>query len=264
MTARFSGKAAASGTVLALAMLVAGCGGGSSDLNQAATAQQNAALPTIAAPNGQDWTQTVEETPEGGYRMGNPNAPVKLLEYASISCPHCAEFTAEGSEQLRERYVKSGQVSWEYRPFLLFPTDPGVFMLLRCQGPQAFFRLADQLYATQRDWLGRTQTLGQAELARLQALSPQQQAGELAKAIGVDQFFRQRGMPQARIDQCLADQAGLTRLAEIQQHGSREDNVTGTPTFFLNGQKLDGVGYWNRPGNAEQSLEPKLRAAIGS
>ena len=83
-------------------------------------------------------------------------------------------------------------------------------------------------------------------------------AGEL------DQFFRQRGMPAARVDSCLADQNALQQLLQQSQQNTERDQVTGTPTFFINGQKLDNVGYWNRPGNAEQSLEPKLRAGVGS
>ncbi len=252
MTPRFSAALLASAAALALA----GCGGGSSsnNLNEAA-ANLNTPLPQIAAPNNGDWSQQVVETPEGGYRMGNPDAPVKLVEYASISCHVCAEFSEAGHEELVNEYVKSGQVSWEYRPFLLFPTDGGIFQLLRCQGPQPFFALAEQLYATQTEWAARTQQLPQAQLEALSAMPPQQQAGALAKAIGMDQFFRQRGMPQSRVDQCLADQAGLQRLAEIHNVGVR-DNVSGTPTFFINGT-LAGVTAWS-------ALKPRLRQAIGS
>jgi protein-disulfide isomerase len=78
----------------------------------------------------------------------------------------------------------------------------------------------------------------------------------------MDEFFRQRGMPQSRVDQCLNDPAGLNRLAEIQQTVAQA-GVTGTPTFFINGQEAEGAGYWNN-GNPAQSLEPRLRAAIGS
>lgn len=245
----------------ALALALAGCGGGSSDLNQAA-ASSNTPLPQIAAPNNGDWTQVVTETPEGGYRLGNPDAPVKLVEYASISCGHCAEFSEEGAEPLTNTFVRSGQVSWEYRPVLLFPTDPGIFMLLRCQGAQGFFGLTEQLYATHGDWSARTRDIPPAQLQSLQSMPPAQQAPALARAIRMDEFFRQRGMPQSRVDQCLNDPAGLNRLAESQQVVQR-DGVTGTPTFFINGQLADNAGYWNN-GNPAQSLEPRLRAAIGS
>jgi protein-disulfide isomerase len=259
MTARFSGSRIGTGKVLAigtaLTLALAGCSGGSTDLNQVSAADQNAPLPSIPAPNNQDWTQTVQETPEGGYRMGNPDAPVKLVEYASIGCHVCADFSTAGHEKLTNQYVKSGQVSWEYRPYMLFPTDPGMFLLMRCQGPQPFFAMAEQLYATQKEWMGRLQTLTEAQTQALSAMPPQQQIPALVKAIGMDQYFRQRGVPQARVDQCLGDTAGLQRLVEIKNRGDT-DGVSGTPTFLINGT-LAQVTAWS-------ALEPKLRAAIGS
>jgi protein-disulfide isomerase len=247
----------------ALVLALTACGG-ESDLNQAAaTIDTNAALPQIAAPNNGDWTQAVQATPEGGFRMGNPDAPVKLVEYASISCPHCAEFSEEASEELRNTYVRSGQVSWEYRPVLMFPTDAGIATVLRCQGAQSFFALTEQLYATQAEWSARTRAIPEAQLQALQAMPPQQQAPALARAIGMDQFFRQRGVPQARIDECLNNPEHLNALAETQRK-VQEDGVTGTPTFFINGQVQENVGYWNHPQTPGLSLENRLRAAIGS
>src|SRR6185503_10794012 len=82
----------------ALALALAGCGGsgGNSSNLSSATGATSAPLPQIAAPNNGDWTETVTLTERGGFLMGNPNAPVKLLEYASITCPHCAEFSEQG------------------------------------------------------------------------------------------------------------------------------------------------------------------------
>jgi protein-disulfide isomerase len=239
------------GTALAaLALILAGCGDGGGGGSEANTA---APLPQIKAPNG-DWTQTIAETPEGGYRMGNPDAPVKLVEYGSLTCGHCAEFSEAGSEPLRERYVKSGQLSWEFRPYLLFPTDPGISMLLKCQGAGPFFRLTEQLYADQRNWAAKLQEMGPAQQEQLQALAPQERAVALVRAVGVDQFFRQRGMPQAKIDACLADPQALQQLAALTDRGNRE-GVTGTPTFFINGRIAEGASTW-------QTLEPQLRAAL--
>jgi protein-disulfide isomerase len=240
---------------IALALLLAGCGGNESNLS-AIAANSTAPLPQIPAPNNGDWTEVVSETPEGGYRMGNPDAPVKLVEYASITCPFCARFTAESYQPLTSQYVHSGQVSWEYRPFMIHPTDPGVFALLRCRGPQTFFRLAEQRYATQDEWAGRLQSLPQSQLERLQSLPPTAQQAALVEAMQIDQFFRQRGMPQAQIDSCLADPATLRKLSDITNYGTNHDGVTGTPTLFVNGEKQDNVGTW-------QDLEPRLRAAMG-
>jgi protein-disulfide isomerase len=254
MKSAFSPRRLAAGAATAaLALALAACGGsgGSNSLNQAAV-DLNTPLPQIAAPNNADWSQNVVETPEGGYRMGNPEAPVKLVEYASITCGACAQFSNTGHEELVNQYVKSGQVSWEYRPYSVFPTDPGLFMLLRCQGPQPFFGLAEQLYATNKEWAARAQ---QAPVEQIEALPLQQRPAAWVKALQMDQFFRQRGLPQARLDACLADQSTLQKLADISALGQRE-GVTGTPTFFINGTKAD-VTAWS-------ALKPRLRAAIGS
>src|SRR5687767_4143934 len=130
---------------LAAILALSGCGDGDDANGTAANVNTNVPLTQIPAPNNGDWTQVVSETPEGGYRMGNPDAPVKLIEFASITCPHCAEFAEAGAEPLESTFVRSGQVSWEYRPYMIFPTDPGIFALLRCQGATPFFRLVDQL-----------------------------------------------------------------------------------------------------------------------
>jgi protein-disulfide isomerase len=250
-------KSAFSLGAAALALALAGCGGGDTGSTNLSSASGNNAAPLqqIAAPNNGDWTETVTMTERGGFLMGNPNAPVKLLEYASITCPHCAEFAHQGGQTLRERYIRSGQVSWEYRPYIIFPTDPGIFMLLRCLGPQAFFHVSDQLYADQSAWMGRLQSVPEAELQALQSQPPAQQAAAFLRHSGLDQFFRQRGMPEGRMNSCLADQANLQQLGEITRRASQEENVTGTPSFFINGEKKE-AGTW-------AELEPLLRDAVG-
>ena len=250
-------KAAFSLGAAALALALVGCGGGDSNSTNLSSATGTTAAPLtqIPAPNNGDWTETVTMTERGGFLMGNPNAPVKLLEYASITCPHCAEFSEQGGAALRDTYVRSGQVSWEYRPYMIFPTDPGIFMLLRCLGPQPFFHVSEQLYADQRNWVGRLQSMTEEQQQALQTQPPAQQAAALIRATGLDQFFRQRGMPETRMNACLNDQSNLTQLGEISRRAQQEDNVTGTPTFFINGEKKD-VGTW-------PTLEPLLRAAIG-
>ena len=243
---------------VALALVLSGCGNGG-DNSSAAEVNLSAPLPQIPAPNGGDWTLVVSETPEGGYRMGNPEAPVKLVEFASITCPHCGEFAEVGTDSLQNRYVRSGQVSWEYRPFMIFPSDPGIFALLRCQGPTPFFQLVHQLYASQQEWATRLQSLPAEQVEQAQSMSPSARAAFMVRGAGLDQFFRQRGMPEARMNSCLADNAGLERLADITRRASQQDNVSGTPTFFVNGQLLENVAppYW-------PDVERRLRAAIGS
>jgi len=238
----------------ALALFLVGCGDGGSG-NQAAPADTSA-LKQIPAPNNGDWTQTVAKTPEGGYRMGNPEAPVKLVEYGSLSCPHCAEFEEQGGPALRDTYVKSGQVSWEFRTYLLFPTDPGISLLVNCQSESAFFPAVEQLYKDQKGWMGRIQALPQDQLQALGSMPPRESAGVVARAAGLDEFFRQRGMPSAQIQSCLSDPAGLEKVAEIKRKGD-EAGVNGTPSFFINGKLVEAAANW-------RGLEPALREALGS
>jgi protein-disulfide isomerase len=174
-----------------------------------------------------------------------------LVEYGSITCPHCAAFSVEGAAALRGRHVRSGRVSWEYRPYLIFPTDPGVFMLLNCLGPSRFFPVAEQLYATQNVWVGRIRAIPSAQLAQLGSLPPEQQAAGLVHAAGLDAFFRAHGLTQPQINACLANHAGIERLGAIAQHAN-DLGVQGTPTFFINGRSV-GTQDWAR-------LEPMLTA----
>ena len=197
-----------------------------------------------------DWSQIAVRTPEGGVRIGNPAAPVKLIEYGSITCPHCAAFSADGAAALRANYVRPGRVSWEYRPYVIFPTDPGIFTLLSCLPPSRFFPAAEQLYATQQTWVGRVQALPEAQLQQLQTLTPNQQAAALVRAAGLDVFFRAQGLGPAQANACLASPAGLHRIGAITQHANAL-GVQGTPTFFINGRSV-GTQSWAR-------LEPMLR-----
>ena len=237
----------------ALVLVLAGCGDGGSGNSSAAA--NNDPIKQIAAPNGGDWTQIVAKTPEGGFRMGNPEAPVKLVEYGSLSCPHCAEFDEQGGPTLRDKYVKSGQVSWEFRPYLLFPTDPGVSLLVNCQSETAFFPAVEQLYKDQRSWIDKIQKMPPDQLQALGTMPPRESAGIVARAAGLDEFFRQRGMPSAQIDSCLSDPAGLEKIADTKRKGD-EAGVNGTPTFFINGKLVEGAASWS-------ALEPEVREAIG-
>ncbi|MBV9883413.1 MAG: DsbA family protein [Sphingomonadaceae bacterium] len=215
-----------------------------------ASSQAQRARPHAAAHVAQrDWSQMAVRTPEGGVRIGNPAAPVKLVEYGSITCPHCAHFSGEAAQALRARYVRSGRVSWEYRPYLIFPTDPGLFMLLNCLGPARFFPAAEQLYATQSQWVGRVQALPPEQFQQMQNLPPNQQAAALVRATGLAPFFRARGMTDAQMNACLANRAGIERLGAISQYAVQL-GVQGTPTFIVNG-RLVGTQDWAR-------LEPML------
>lgn len=218
-------------------------------LGSPAQAQTSARTAAAKTSQARDWSRLVVATPQGGFRMGNPNAALKLVEFGSITCGHCAEFNAEAGPALRDRYVRSGRVSWEYRPFMIFPTDPGIFMLLSCVGPGGFFAATDHLYKEQTTWVSRLQGMPQAELDRIEALSGLQQAGALARGIGADRLLS-RYLPPKRMDACLADQGRMDRLIAAHRAAAGA-GVNGTPSFMLNGRLLNDVHGW-------RELEPQL------
>ena len=237
----------------ALALTAAACDKKVGDNAPAASAKS---VPGIPAPNGGDWTEQVTATPQGGFLMGNPDAPVKLVEYASLTCPHCRDFTEHAADPLREKYVKTGRVSWEFRNFVLNPLDVAATLVARCQGPQPYFKLAEQLYADQENWVKTFNDAGEAELKRISALPEDQQFVALIKASGLDRFFRARGVPEARIESCLKDKAALQKIVALRDLGSNQDKVTGTPSFVINGELQENVFDW-------PTLEGKLNGALG-
>jgi protein-disulfide isomerase len=238
------------GGLAAIALLLSGCdgeGGNASNVNL------QAPLTQVPAPNNGDWTQVVSQTPEGGFVMGNPNAPVKLIEFASMTCPHCMAFSEAASERLRDVYVRSGQVSFEFRNFVLNSLDAAASVVARCQGPAAFFRLTEQLFAEQENWAGN---LSEEEQVQIGQLPEDRQVGALIRAAELDAFFRQRGVPEARLNQCLANREELQRLATMRDQATQQFQVPGTPAFVINGRIVPGATTW-------QELEPALRQSIG-
>jgi protein-disulfide isomerase len=201
----------------------------------------------------QDWSKVVVATPEGGFRMGNPAAKVKLVEYGSLTCPHCAAFSREGEQPLIQKYVKSGRVSYEYRNFVLDNVDVVASLLARCAGP-GFFRVVDSVYATRGQWIAKAQAMTNADRAQVDALPVGQRLGRVADLIGLTAIAARAGVPPARGKQCLADKTGVDRLGEIYE-AAEKLGVPGTPSFFINGARAD-VTTW-------AALEPLIRTAGG-
>lgn len=221
-------------------LLLAGCGGGDAGSgNSGAPAQKVAA---VAAPAGTNWAETVSVTPEGGYRMGNPDAPIKLVEYGSRTCPTCGQFGRDSVPALADTYVASGKVSYEFRDFAVHGApDLAAGLLGRCGGTGPFFPILDQMYANQNAVLDKLQSLPESFQAQVQQMHPAQAVSLWAQQLGYIDFVKQRGIPEAKARQCLADQKGLEALVKITEDAA--DKVTGTPSFFLNDNKLDAVNW---------------------
>jgi protein-disulfide isomerase len=207
-----------------------------------------------AAPVPADWSRTVVATPEGGFRMGNPAAKVKLIEYGSLTCSHCAAFAKEGMASLVGTYVRGGKISYEYRNMVLNGLDVAATLVARCGGPGRFFEVSDALYATQDQWKDRVKKLTDAQKQALNALPENQRLARLAELAGIPPIAAKKGVSAAQSKRCLEDRAAFDRLGTMNEAATTA-GVPGTPTFFLNGANI-GSHSW-------QTLEPVLREAAG-
>lgn len=243
----------------ALVALVAGCSEAKAPeavADAGAAAKGAAAAPAAPAGKVADWTTTVVATPEGGFRMGNPNAKVKIVEYAALTCAHCQRFHLEGATALKAGLVKSGQVSYEVRPFMLNAIDIAATLVATCQGPEAFFTWADQFYRNHDAFIQPFTQLSDADVKQLSTLPQDAQVRRLAELGGLDAFVRTRGMPKAQFEKCLSNPDEMSRIMERQRVAMERDKVLSTPTLFMNGSKLEGVSTWD-------ALRPKIEAALG-
>jgi protein-disulfide isomerase len=207
-----------------------------------------------ATARSRDWTKVVSMTREGGFAMGNPDAKVKLVEYGSLACPHCRHFEETGYKPLVQGYVRTGQVSYEFRNLLLNGADISVSLLTRCAGPAEFFPMAELVYATQPQWEDRIEKMSEADKAALEKMTDEQRIVRLAEVGGMPAMAMRFGLNPARARQCLTDKSALQRLLAITQTAN-DRGIDHTPTFIINGQVSDAVTW--------DELEPKLKAALG-
>ncbi|MBO9714185.1 thioredoxin domain-containing protein [Sphingomonas sp.] len=227
--------------------LLAGCNGGGSG-NSTAAVTSATPVAAVAPPAGKTWLDVVSKTSDG-YIQGNPNAPIKLLEYGSRTCPVCGHFANTGVEPLRAKYVSTGKVSYEFREFWVHPQDAAPSLLGNCVSTEAFFPVLDQMYAQQTELNAKIEQV----YAQVQSLQKTQQPLAYAVGLGYLDFIKQRGVPEEKARQCLTDPA-LVKTINDRINKGIEKGVNGTPTFFINDKKVDDVVAW-------EQLEPRLQAA---
>jgi protein-disulfide isomerase len=207
------------------------------------------AKPVAKAPLVANWTRSYSVTPDGGFRIGDPNAKVAVVEYGSLVCPHCRHFAETAMKPLMDQYVRPGKVSYEFRPLILSGIDIAANLVARCGGPPAFFPIADKLYATQPVWLGR---VTEEQNQRIANLPESQMYAAFAKATGIVPIVAGQGLSPAKADKCLRDRPAALRLAEMAKV-AQDLGITGTPTFFVNGKRAP-IYDW-------ESLKPFLAPA---
>ncbi|BBD99691.1 protein-disulfide isomerase [Sphingobium amiense] len=232
---------------LSLSLSLAACGKGEDSAKPSGEP-----VAAVAAPAGTSWSQTVAQTPEGTFLMGNPSAKVKLVEDGSYTCSHCRDFSAEASEEIR-KLVDTGKMNFEFRTYVRDPIDLTTALLARCGGKDIFYPLSEQFFANQSAMFDRVQGKD-AELKAVDTMAPAERFATLARVAGLVEFAQQRGISADQAKQCLADTAAAERLAKAVETTNSQYNISGTPSFLINGVLLDNVANW-------ASLQPKLKEA---
>ncbi|MET0408143.1 MAG: DsbA family protein [Hyphomicrobium sp.] len=158
------------------------------------------------------------KTPEGlaELSLGSPDAKITVVEYASMTCPHCAHFTNDVFGDFKKKYVDTGKVRYIFRDFPLDNLAAAVSMLARCAGPDKALPMIETFYAKQEDWA-------------FASGSPVPKLFDIAK---------QAGFTQQSFDKCLTDQKLLDQITAERTRASDTFGVNATPTFFINGKKL--------------------------
>jgi len=213
-----------------------------------------AARPAAKPAAVRDWSRTVALTPEGGFRMGNPDAKVKLIEYGSLACPHCRHFEEAGFAPLVQKYVRTGRVSYEFRNLLINGPDISISLLTRCSGPANFFAMSKYVYDAQPQWQKKLEDMSDADKAALAKMTTQQQIVRYAEIAEMGQIAARFGVGAVKAKQCLADPAGLQKLLDMTK-AAEASGVNHTPTFLIDG-KVNDAATW-------EELEPDLKKALG-
>ena len=163
-----------------------------------------------------DQAELAKAGPEGDIILGSDKAPVTIIEYASMTCPHCAHFSKDTFPELQKRYIDTGKVRYIFREFPLDPLAAAGFMLARCAGKDKFMPVVETLFAKQPEWMV-------------------QKPVEPLRAIA-----KQFGYTEQSFDQCLANQKVLDDIQVVRDRAAEKLGINSVPTFFVNGQKLTG------------------------
>jgi protein-disulfide isomerase len=207
------------------------------------------------APAKANWNAVVARTPADSHLLGNPNAPIKLIEYISYTCSHCAHFEAESDAQLRIGLVGPGKGSIEVRSFVRDPVDLTVALLTHCGPPSKFFGNHMTFLRHQSTWMEPIGRLSDAQKARWSNTDFAARTRAIASDLGLYSLMQARGYDRPATDRCLADKALAERLAQHTKEATEKDFITGTPAFVLNGVPLSGTFTW-------AMLKPQLEARL--
>ncbi len=150
--------------------------------------------------------------------MGKEDAPYTIIEYSSMTCPHCAHFHETVLPELKKKYIDTGKARYIIREFPLDNVAAAAAMLARCVEKPKYFDFVNLLYANQEEWAFKNNPIP-----------------------ALQKFSKQVGFTEQRFDQCLKDEKVLKYIEWVRDRGNTKFDVHATPTFFINGHKLQGA-----------------------
>jgi len=228
-----------------LALTLASC---SDEADGAAEADT---IAPVEAPEGTDWNETVTVSDVNGYVLGNPDAPIKLVEYASHTCGACANFSQTAKPEIKD-YVATGTVSFEQREVFLNTFDVIIAALVQCGPKERMQPLSDEVWGNLGEVMQGVQANPQA-IEAAGSLPLEQRFVEIAETADMIDFFAARGLSADQARECLTNADGIEAMVRNADANSQAVGITGTPTFLLNGEKVD-ARQW-------PELEPMLQRA---
>lgn len=202
----------------------------------------------------QNWNQTTTVTPAGNHVLGNPDAKVKLVEFVSYTCPHCAHFEEQADSPMRVTYVAQGTLSVEVRNFLRDPVDLAAALLTNCGPSSKFFLNHSAFMRSQEKWLATLAKAGPQQRQRWSSGEFSARMRAIASDFGFYDIMKNRGYERPEMDRCLADETKARRLAAGTEEAQKL-GVPGTPSFLLDGVLLPDIHSW-------QSLAPQISARM--
>ncbi len=165
----------------------------------------------------------METGPLEDFAMGDPNSPAVIVEYASMTCPHCAHFYQNIFPDVKEKYIDTGKARFVFREFPLDGLAVAASMLARCAGEDRFYPMIEGLFETQETWA----VPGEDGKAKLLLIA------------------KQAGFSEASFEKCLADKELFDKIVAVRKKAHEEYDVDATPSFFVDGKRLPGIGIEN-------------------
>ena len=208
---------------------------GALTLGLTAAALSSGLLPSAALAQGTkiDTAKLMEPGAIPDRVMGSADAPVTVIEYASLTCSHCAHFATTTFPEIKKKYIDTGKVRYILREFPLDPVAAAAFMLSRCAPEDKYYDVVDLFFEKQNDWAFTNRPLD-----------------------ALNAMAKQIGFSQQEFEACLSNQSLLDGVNAVKDRGNKEFGVNATPTFFINGELVRGAISMDE---FEKIVEPMLK-----